>query len=465
MVIPRVLLAVFVSACGGPGGSPGDAGDAANPGELTIEIHRSFPFVDGDTHDDAHFVAVQDGDGAFALVTGSGGVYRVPITSNRYGIAIACVDPDFSIVEIVQQTVADGTTYRTACKGPPTTATLDVTVVNLAAGQRLRLRTQRALRTVSTNETTTLNVEPGTLELFGTLTDLNRNIVKLFRVPAIQVQPSAAITIDVAADGAAPELHPVTVAGTATVQTSVVRPYGGISLSTPIPLGPTPRYVVPPAALRQADDLYRIAVTGSSGVHTRTVKVPGPLSFQLPSALEAAPPMLIKTPFLRTRVTFSPTAPVLPIQSYIIDTSNIADETAPQTRDWYVLMSSAWVGGASSITYELPDLSAIPGFADVVLLDRQRLDTVITRTELTSLSAVDGAESTTTSAQGSVGEYCGDGVMQPVEVCEPGIDGESATCDSDCTPVECGDNVTNTTANEECDPPDGVTCSAECKLL
>jgi hypothetical protein len=84
----RVMVVGFVlAACGRSGGNPpGD--DAPGGEELTIEIHRAFPWVDGDTHDDALFVAVQDGDGAFLPVTGTNGVYRVPLTSDRYGIAI-----------------------------------------------------------------------------------------------------------------------------------------------------------------------------------------------------------------------------------------------------------------------------------------------------------------------------------------------------------------------------------------
>jgi hypothetical protein len=33
----------------------------------------------------------------------------------------------------------------------------------------------------------------------------------------------------------------------------------------------------------------------------------------------------------------------------------------------------------------------------------------------------------------------------------------------DCTAVTCGDGTVNTTAGEECDPPDGgVTCDLSC---
>jgi len=46
-------------------------------------------------------------------------------------------------------------------------------------------------------------------------------------------------------------------------------------------------------------------------------------------------------------------------------------------------------------------------------------------------------------------EVCGNSIVQSGEDCDDG--GESATCDSNCTNQECGDNTMNSTAGEECD--------------
>jgi cysteine-rich repeat protein len=53
---------------------------------------------------------------------------------------------------------------------------------------------------------------------------------------------------------------------------------------------------------------------------------------------------------------------------------------------------------------------------------------------------------------------CGDGVVQPPEVCDDGnlVDGDS--CDSNCTPTGCGNGIV--TKGEECD--DGNTVSGDC---
>lgn len=60
---------------------------------------------------------------------------------------------------------------------------------------------------------------------------------------------------------------------------------------------------------------------------------------------------------------------------------------------------------------------------------------------------------------------CGDGVIDPGEDCDD--NGESATCDDDCTPVACGDGVVNESAGEACDDRDtdsGDGCSATCGI-
>lgn len=63
---------------------------------------------------------------------------------------------------------------------------------------------------------------------------------------------------------------------------------------------------------------------------------------------------------------------------------------------------------------------------------------------------------------------CGDGVLQsPVEECDTA--GESPTCDTDCTLVECGDNIVNRDAGELCDDAvnDGElgSCATNCSAI
>jgi cysteine-rich repeat protein len=56
---------------------------------------------------------------------------------------------------------------------------------------------------------------------------------------------------------------------------------------------------------------------------------------------------------------------------------------------------------------------------------------------------------------------CGDGSLDPGEQCDDA--GESAVCDVDCTPVECGDGLPNATEGEECDDAgESVACDDDC---
>jgi hypothetical protein len=458
----KLAILAMIGACGG--GSGGSH-------FVNVEIHKSFPFVDGDTADDANFVAVQDGDGPFVQATGANGVFRVHVDSDRYGVAVGCDDTagsSFVDIEIVQQTFDDGDTYKTFCKSQPATGMLTVQVGNLPTGQTLVLRTPLAIAVAATDGPQTITVPTGPTELFGVLSDGNRQVTRLFRLSA-DVSPTATVAIDAAADGAPPDRVGTFVVDpddpSDVVRTSWLRPNAAISLSDGFDGSATHNYVMPPAALRQADDLFRISISGPTGVSSITAKSPGALVFTMPALFTAPDPELVEAPFVHPVWTFEPTPSVLPKQSYFLEAGNFSDANATLFRDWFVTISESWIAGAPTVRYEFPDLSGMPGFAALALLDTERLDTTIARDETTDDTNTDGAHSTSSAVGGVLGKFCGDGVVTPPEACDPGEAGETATCDFDCTAAMCGDGTLNTTAGEECDPPDGTTCSAACKLL
>ena len=66
---------------------------------------------------------------------------------------------------------------------------------------------------------------------------------------------------------------------------------------------------------------------------------------------------------------------------------------------------------------------------------------------LESSSSSGGSEPDTSPADTAVEPSCGNAIVEAGETCDDA--GESATCDDDCTPVDCGDGVVNEAAGEQ----------------
>lgn len=67
-----------------------------------------------------------------------------------------------------------------------------------------------------------------------------------------------------------------------------------------------------------------------------------------------------------------------------------------------------------------------------------------------------------TSCSGTGDAICGNGIIEDGEQCDD--EGESDTCNANCTTSTCGDGFVNYTAGEECDDGgDSFSCTADCK--
>lgn len=86
-----------------------------------------------------------------------------------------------------------------------------------------------------------------------------------------------------------------------------------------------------------------------------------------------------------------------------------------------------------------------------------------------SSSSGDVSSETSGDSSSTSEASCGDGQVQAGEQCDPGPE-ENSECDEDCTLRECGDEVINEAANEQCegDAPilrgicDSKNCSIDC---
>ncbi|MEX1365209.1 MAG: hypothetical protein AB1Z98_18930 [Nannocystaceae bacterium] len=81
---------------------------------------------------------------------------------------------------------------------------------------------------------------------------------------------------------------------------------------------------------------------------------------------------------------------------------------------------------------------------------------MVTDSDPSTSSGVDTADSSTGEPA-----VCGDGIVQGGEACDD--EGESESCNADCTAAACGDAIVNVTAGETCDDGgESASCNADC---
>src|SRR5262245_46755180 len=97
-----VALLVTPVACGGDddGGGDGAHADAAHAdaagsdGGVTVVSVTSFV---GTVQSNLVFVAAQDGDSEWSVLSGTDGDYSFPVASGRYGLAYVCITQETDV--------------------------------------------------------------------------------------------------------------------------------------------------------------------------------------------------------------------------------------------------------------------------------------------------------------------------------------------------------------------------------
>jgi cysteine-rich repeat protein len=119
----------------------------------------------------------------------------------------------------------------------------------------------------------------------------------------------------------------------------------------------------------------------------------------------------------------------LPIVDYAL--SAITDD-AQRESSIRIQMSRGWIGAGVAVTYRAPDFTTFPGWdASMALKPRAAVQWRVSRDEVSTREFVVGRRFQNTEYSGMVGSYCGNGTVEP--------------------------------AYEQCDPPNGTTCSATCQ--
>lgn len=354
----------------------------------TVQLHVSRygqPFS-------PEFVAFQDGDGAWQVMQGSNGEYRMDVTdpNGRYGLAV--VYPEVQedgygsiVVSIGHATVDELSEVFLDTNAPPVSnpvtvsGTVNDSLGGIEAIVALGKSTENAWLGWGYRQYT-MRVEPGTYDLAASLfteSSVSRAERILLR-RGVNIVTDTTLDIDFdSAEAFAPEVHAITLQGISGGE------YGNIGVlflteggthitvarqwqrgSGDFQFGAVPM-------TKQVDgDIHEVTLTTVSEQSQRTVT----RFFKAPTDLT----LILPAPFGNVEVNPAPTTPYLrptaswePYQGamyYSIQYSPYIMAGARRTRQgnsstaWMVFLSTGWLGGGSK--YTLPDLSGVTGWED-----------------------------------------------------------------------------------------------------
>lgn len=363
-----VVLCVALVACGSVKVMNGDAGvdapraDApvgsdAPPGTtLTLTNYGASGPVN------AQLVAVQDGGGAWTVVSGSAGVYTAKVQADHFGLMVACAATMSSGVLTIYAAVADGTSwYVQDCRDPaPAAATIKGTVANAAPAERVRVLNgfDQVDLPAGTTSYTLGTTSSGPSTLFAEQLDASSRPVKLATVNAT-VTDGATINFDLGT-GVAPAGYAVTASG-AIASSSLA--YRDLHEIVPLDHSVSDYRAVPSSQLGNGLDRLSVAAAGMGTTSQYVIRYftnPFNQTITFPPALQLA-----QQP-TATAIPYPTVSAMLPVQAgatlYDFDFST-DDQTS--LRGWTTVMTGAYVAKAitgNTIAYTMPDFHGLAGW-------------------------------------------------------------------------------------------------------
>lgn len=348
-----VLLASVLAGCGGS--------DSGSPTKLTLTTFTAAGPVN------TQLVAVQDGDGAWTVVSGTAGVYTTTVHHDRFGLMIACSAATFSSVFTIYATPADGTSwYVDDCSDTgAAAATISGSITGAAVANPTRVVNGFDFVDVPAGTATySLPTVAGPSKVFAEeMETVGERPVKLATVDTT-VADGATVNFDLAT-GFAPETHTLSANG----------PINGASLSyrdaheiavLDFVASPFGDYRAVPAS-QLGNGLNRLTVTGpisstASQDVIRYFKTPTDQTITLPPALQLPQqPSAVATPYPTATAELSAQAGTT-LYGFDFSTTN---QTTMASHDWFAEMTGSYASEtfpSGTISYTMPDLHALAGW-------------------------------------------------------------------------------------------------------
>jgi hypothetical protein len=310
------------------------------------------------------WVAFRDGDGAWQRLTpDTSGGYRFDAASGRYMAAFVCAMPDVMQGEVIAATAAELDDIQVPCPAPAGTGVRHRrvgAVRGLPTGGRAQVifgsRTTGSWAAASSSDGTSYMVDlpPGIYDLVTAVGST------LLVQHDINVDSPGTSDIDLGTGAATAKPQPLPTIATAAKEIlesgAFFTSAGGVRVDLSAPKGSVG--LLDPADLGRGDsqEVYLEARDDQNGFRGLSLAVPGgPLpALNLPPPLTGVTATIASaTPVVRPKITFEAYPNARFYQANVFT-------DMPDNFVWLMNVGTGWLNGATS--FELPDLSGVPGF-------------------------------------------------------------------------------------------------------
>lgn len=228
MMFRRILVSWFLlmaalSGCGGDddggggsadaagGGGDGGQADASGPATVTV---RSY---DGPLPSNIALVAYEDGEGAWQVAEGGGGVYTFEVASGRYAVATVCDQTALDrgiLIRTYRLLTSDTTELSIGCPWHQRTGAVSGSVTGLESGDTVFINLGTEIKSVSfADPTYEAMILPGRVDLVATRQNSSFDPLRMIIRRGVTLSDGPVSTFDLGAGGFVPVVHDLAITG------------------------------------------------------------------------------------------------------------------------------------------------------------------------------------------------------------------------------------------------------------